>query len=178
MDACCAEVDQTETQRPKKKTKGRVASSVPAETDSLEPAAYAALSPLHAAVIAHDALPSLEASPTSAALSALWLGRACRTASHELGHCLGVDHCVYFSCAMQGTASLKEDARQPPFLCPVDLAKLLHATGSSQDNTYRAILAFCEKHPHNHLFAAFAAWIRAQVPENSTKRTRPTDSEG
>ncbi|KAJ7134756.1 hypothetical protein C8R44DRAFT_434656 [Mycena epipterygia] len=178
MDACCTEADQTDTRRPKEKTKGRVASSIPAETGSLEPAAYAALSPLHAAVIAHDALPSLEASPTSAALSALWLGRACRTASHELGHCLGVDHCVYFSCAMQGTASLKEDARQPPFLCPVDLAKLLHATGSSQDNTYRAILAFCEKHPSNHLFAAFAAWIRAQMPENSTKRARPTDSEG
>jgi archaemetzincin len=30
---------------------------------------------------------------------------------------------------MQGSASLREDVRQPPYLCPVDLAKVLEATG-------------------------------------------------
>ncbi|KAJ7781816.1 hypothetical protein DFH07DRAFT_388826 [Mycena maculata] len=178
MEACCSGAGSLDSQRPKKKmkTKEPVVSEPPAQSGSLEPAEYAALSPLHAAVIAHDALPSLEASPSSAALSALWLGRACRTASHELGHCLGIDHCVYYACSMQGTASLKEDARQPPFLCPVDLAKLLSASGADRENRYRAILAFCDKHAHGHLFAGFAAWIRAQTLEGTAKRSKPTNS--
>ncbi|KAJ7644025.1 hypothetical protein FB45DRAFT_987653 [Roridomyces roridus] len=165
MDACCS-------QRPKKKSSGKT----PAPA-SLDPTEYATLSPLHAAVAAHDALPSLTDSPTPAALSALWLGRACRTASHELGHCLGIDHCVYYACAMQGTASLKEDARQPPFLCPVDLAKLLSATGTDRDSRYQSILAFCDKHLDCHLFSAFAAWIRAQSIAEGTvgKRARHSD---
>ncbi|KAJ7442676.1 hypothetical protein FB451DRAFT_99911 [Mycena latifolia] len=171
MDLYCSEAEAPDTRRPKKKTKDKVAPST-SESGSLEPAAYAALSPLHAAVIAHDVLPSLGEAPTAAALSALWLGRACRTASHELGHCLGIDHCVYYACAMQGTASLREDGRQPPFLCPVDLAKLLHATGKTQESTYRAMLAFCDKHLDCHLFVAFAAWIRAQLPDVIAKRAK------
>nr|GAT60182.1 predicted protein [Mycena chlorophos] len=120
-------------------------------------------SPLHAAVAAHKTLPSLEDAPSQEALSALWLGRACRTSSHELGHCVGIDHCVYYACVMQGTSSLKEDARQPPFVCPVDLAKVLRATGSSREELYRALLAFCEKHSDGHLFVAFKAWLEAQL---------------
>ncbi|KAF7365080.1 hypothetical protein MVEN_00379200 [Mycena venus] len=172
IDACCFEADNSKL----KKKKGKAATSSGA-VESLDPAAYAALSPLHAAVVAHEALPSLEDSQSSAALSALWLGRACRTASHELGHCTGIDHCVYYACCMQGTASLAEDARQPPFLCPVDLAKMLHASGADRDERYRAILDFCSKHPHCHLFAAFAAWIRAQLSESSTKRVRSADED-
>ncbi|KAF7346485.1 hypothetical protein MSAN_01876600 [Mycena sanguinolenta] len=163
IDACCSEIDNP---KPKKK-KGKVVTE-----PTLEPAVYAALSPLHAAVVAHEALPSLEESPSPAALSALWLGRACRTASHELGHCLGIDHCVYYACAMQGTASLTEDARQPPFLCPVDLAKMLAASGAGLEERYRAILDFCGRHPHCHLFAAFGAWIRAQLSGDSVKRAK------
>jgi archaemetzincin len=59
--------------------------------------------------------------------AALWLSRVRRTAAHELGHCFGMDHCVFFACIMQGTASLGEDERQPPFLCPVDFSKLCYA---------------------------------------------------
>ncbi|KAG9688615.1 hypothetical protein KCU95_g10145, partial [Aureobasidium melanogenum] len=58
-------------------------------------------------------------SPTS-----MWLERVCRTASHELGHCLGMDHCMYYACIMQGSNSIPEDLRQPPYLCPIDNAKL------------------------------------------------------
>lgn len=61
------------------------------------------------------------------ALQSMYLLRIARTASHELGHCLGMDHCTYYACAMQGTASTNEDSRQPPFLCPVCLNKLAHA---------------------------------------------------
>ncbi|KAJ7784421.1 hypothetical protein B0H16DRAFT_1492429 [Mycena metata] len=169
MDACCAESDAFNDARPKKKTK-KVSEPMSAPSESS--LADVAPSPLHAAVDAYNALPSLEQSPSSATLSALWLGRACRTASHELGHCLGIDHCTFYACCMQGTASLAEDARQPPFLCPVDLAKMLHASGVEKEARYRAILGFCYKHPHNHLFAAYAAWISAQSSEDTSKRVK------
>ena len=124
-----------------------------------------AVTALQAAVSAHNALPSLVASPSSAALIGLWLGRVCRTTSHELGHCFGIDHCVYYACVMQGSSSLAEDGRQPPYLCPVDLAKLLRATGSSPELHYNALLQFCDKNGESHLFAAFSAWIRGRLKE-------------
>ncbi|KAH6638427.1 hypothetical protein C7974DRAFT_451809 [Boeremia exigua] len=60
-------------------------------------------------------------------VQALWLARLARTVSHELGHCFGIAHCVYYACNMQGTAGMKEDVRQPPYLCPVCEAKVGHA---------------------------------------------------
>jgi archaemetzincin len=121
--------------------------------------------PLETAISVHRNLPMENL--TSSSLSALWLGRICRTASHELGHCFGIDHCMYYACSMQGTASVGEDASQPPYLCPVDLAKILHATSTTAIERYHALLAFCAK-PHyknEHIFAPLAAWIRGRLIE-------------
>lgn len=71
-----------------------------------------------AAVVNTDSLDSAQA---------LWFSRLARTVSHELGHCFGIAHCVYFACNMQGTAGMKEDVRQPPYLCPMCEAKVCHA---------------------------------------------------
>lgn len=60
-------------------------------------------------------------------MQGLWLSRLARTTAHELGHCFGLDHCVYYACLMQSTASMAEDVRQPPYLCPVCLRKVTHA---------------------------------------------------
>jgi archaemetzincin len=57
-------------------------------------------------------------------MRSLWFSRLSRTASHELGHCFGIAHCVYYACNMQGCAGMKEDLRQPPYLCPVCEAKV------------------------------------------------------
>ena len=122
-------------------------------------------SPMHAAVSAYLALDPIT-DADEAANTALWLGRVCRTASHELGHCLGVDHCVYYACAMQGTASLAEDVRQPPYLCPVDLAKILRATGADVLERYQALLVFCQRYENAHMFAAFAAWLQRRLVNN------------
>jgi len=35
--------------------------------------------------------------------------RAAKTVTHELGHCLLIDHCVVYECLMNGTANLAED---------------------------------------------------------------------
>ncbi|KAJ5396563.1 hypothetical protein N7509_004676 [Penicillium cosmopolitanum] len=121
--------------------------------------------PMEAAISIHRTLPIEGLTGTS--LAALWLGRVCRTASHELGHCFGIDHCMYYACSMQGTASVGEDASQPPYLCPVDLVKVLHATSTTAIRRYNALLQFCEK-PHRkneHIFAPFAAWIRGRLVE-------------
>ena len=60
--------------------------------------------------------------------ASLYLRRVSLTASHEILHCFGLDHCVYYACAMQGTASMAEDTRQPPYFCPVCENKLAWAT--------------------------------------------------
>ncbi|OWZ23232.1 hypothetical protein PHMEG_0001894 [Phytophthora megakarya] len=105
-------------------------------------------------------------SASSQSDATLWLARFCRTASHELGHCFGMDHCVYYACSMQGSAGLSEDARQPPYLCPVDLAKMLHATGADSTDRYKAILSFCESFEgQDKTFAAFSAWLRCRIQQ-------------
>ncbi len=124
-------------------------------------------SPLRAAVsTSHDLVSSSavqQKEPTW--LSNLWLSRVCQTASHELGHCFGIAHCVYYACVMQGTASLAEDVRQPPYLCPVDLAKLLRATGANEKERYEAISGFCAEWQETPMFAALGAWVGRRMEE-------------
>jgi len=102
VDNLCA----VEDVEPRRATKQQIASS--------------RTGPMHAAV---------DAATTHAqdASSAVWFSRLARTVSHELGHCFALGHCVYYACNMQGTAGMKEDVRQPPYLCPVCEAKVAHA---------------------------------------------------
>ncbi|KAL4796066.1 hypothetical protein BDV19DRAFT_378325 [Aspergillus venezuelensis] len=62
-----------------------------------------------------------------------------RTTTHELSHCFGLGHHTYYACLMQGSGSLSENLRQPPYFCPVDLAKVLSATKTSVEERYRAL---------------------------------------
>ena len=126
--------------------------------------------PLEAAVRAHLSLARLDPSSPREELTGLWLGRVCRTASHELGHCFGIAHCSWYACCMQGTASLIEDVRQPPYLCPVDAAKVGAATGKEEQERLKALMDYCQKRDNVHLFGAFAAWIRARLA--SIEKTR------
>lgn len=120
-------------------------------------------------------------------LASLYLRRVALTASHELLHCFGFDHCVYYACAMQGTASIQEDHRQPPYLCPVCENKLAwalcniqtrkpHAKSLSSDwwtanevvdwkvRRNEAIVAFCKHRKHDETgFASLGAWTRRRI---------------
>ena len=127
--------------------------------------------PLQAAVTAHKAI-------TSAELPGLWLSRVCQTSSHELGHCFGVGHCVYYACAMQSTSSLAEDVRQPPYLCPIDLVKILRALGADEIERYEALLSFCAGHAHIPMFAAFDAWLKARLGRAPTTIMETTQGLG
>jgi len=90
-------------------------------------------SPLSKALEAHRATYTTT-SWSETGLQNTFLFRLCRTVSHELGHCFGLDHCMYKACVMQGTASVAEDMRQPPYLCPVCEAKLAWAIFSSKES--------------------------------------------
>lgn len=78
-----------------------------------------------------------------------------------------MDHCIYYACVMQATASLAEDVRQPPYLCPVDLAKMLRATGADVRERYEALLAFSGRNEHGGAgwFKAFEAWTTGRLGE-------------
>lgn len=122
--------------------------------------------PLQEAVRAHTRHHLACQSPMSSPeLISLHLFRICRTASHELGHCFGLDHCVYKACVMQGTASLAEDNRQPPYLCPVCEAKMGRAmtqgTGNVTEWKLMRHLALREySAQHGFGFAALSAWTQ------------------
>ena len=124
---------------------------------------------LQAARAAHAAAAAASA-PQALALTALWTQRTAVTAMHELGHCLGLDHCIYYSCFMG------EIEGQAPYACPVCLRKLLCAVGGDalpcQDAApamrhYDRVAAFCsgaEQAPSPY-WAAFGAWCSARSAE-------------
>lgn len=126
--------------------------------------------PISAALSAYTALsPSTMLHPTG-----LWFSRTARTLTHELGHCFGIEHCVYYACCMQASASIAEDIRQPPYLCPVDLRKVLVATGldklegleGREVERYKKLLEFCDGEEWVNeweMFVAYAAWIRERL---------------
>jgi archaemetzincin len=65
--------------------------------------------------------------------------RGCRLLAHELGHLLGLQHCVYYACLMNGSTTLAEGDARPLHLCPIDLHKLQWLTGFDLEERYRRL---------------------------------------
>lgn len=74
----------------------------------------------------------------------LVLQHSCKLVVHEIAHLLGVDHCIFYECCMNGSGHLAEDFRQPMFLCPVDLHKLQTLCGFDVVLRYKKMAAFFE----------------------------------
>jgi archaemetzincin len=45
--------------------------------------------------------------------------RACKVICHELGHLLGMRHCIHYVCLMNGSNTNQEAKRKPFQLCPI-----------------------------------------------------------
>ena len=50
--------------------------------------------------------------------------RCLKTACHEICHVIGMTHCPYFECLMNGSNLVTEADKKPFALCPVCLRKL------------------------------------------------------
>lgn len=59
----------------------------------------------------------------------LILRRSCRTLAHEIGHMFGMQHCIFFTCVMNGSNHLAESDSRPLHVCPVCLRKLHQSIG-------------------------------------------------
>ncbi len=73
------------------------------------------------------------------------LARSCKLLVHETGHLLGLPHCVYYSCCMNGSGHLAEDFAQPTFLCPVCLRKLSMLKALDVEQRYRSLGRFFDE---------------------------------
>lgn len=54
----------------------------------------------------------------------IMLRRSINVMVHETGHMMGLPHCIYFRCMMNGANSLEESDTQPSYECPACLRKL------------------------------------------------------
>lgn len=70
---------------------------------------------------------------------ALTLRRSAKVMAHEAGHMFGIKHCPFFECLMNGTNNLPEADRRSPFLCPVDLRKLMWSVDFDPVERYREL---------------------------------------
>lgn len=55
-----------------------------------------------------------------------WVGHIRNTMAHELCHMLGMKHCVFLHCLMNGLSGLQDSNCGMNLLCPICLRKLLH----------------------------------------------------
>jgi archaemetzincin len=76
----------------------------------------------------------------------LCLRRTLKTATHETGHMFSMRHCIAFECNMCGSNNREESDRQPLWLCPQCLAKLVWATGADPMDRFQRLEAFCAEH--------------------------------
>ncbi|KAG8986420.1 Archaemetzincin-1 [Tulasnella sp. JGI-2019a] len=172
--------------RPKKKKKK--ASKI---WDDHEPGP--ADSPLQAAISAL-AVPPTSKSLIGATTNLLYLSRLALTSSHELGHCFGLDHCVYYACLMDGAASLAEDIRGAPYLCAICTVKVgaageeasemngdgaavtrgkgkpwvkdaIAVTSRAELERNRRLHTLCIRWEAGDMFRAFGAWLGARIAE-------------
>ena len=72
----------------------------------------------------------------------LMLRRSCKVLAHETSHMFGIQHCIYFTCLMNGSNHLEESDRRPLHLCPVDLRKLHYSIGFDIKQRYRNLFEF------------------------------------
>ncbi len=87
------------------------------------------------------------------------LRRSCKVLAHEAGHMFGIEHCVYFSCCMNGSNHLGESDSRDVHLCPMCLRKLQHVVGFDIVKRYKALLAVYKEMG----FDRESAWVEKRL---------------
>jgi len=91
----------------------------------------------------------------------LCLLRTIKTATHETGHILTVDHCIAYDCNMNGSNHRAESDSRPLALCPACLAKLCWNVGADPAKRYEGLLKFCEREKLGDEAASFRKLLKA-----------------
>ena len=65
---------------------------------------------------------------------------SCSTLTHEICHTFGLDHCIYYTCLMNGCNNMEEAKKQPLYECPVCLRKLHYSIGFDPLERYKQML--------------------------------------
>ena len=84
--------------------------------------------------------------------------RSCKRLTHTFGHLLGLEHCIYYHCRMNGCLTTSEQEESPCYLCAVCLRKLHNAIGI---HTTRRVI---ERYYENRKFYG-GIWRKAFGPE-------------
>jgi archaemetzincin len=72
--------------------------------------------------------------------------RTLKVVNHEMGHLLGIRHCIFYRCSMNGTNSVPELDRQPVHFCGLCRTKLVLATGVELVARDQGLTAFYRRH--------------------------------
>lgn len=64
---------------------------------------------------------------------------------HEIGHLLGLKHCIYYKCIMNGSNNLSENLKKPFDFCPVCLRKVFWNLNFNILDRYRRLKEFYGK---------------------------------
>jgi archaemetzincin len=86
--------------------------------------------------------------------------RCCRVVAHEIGHVIGMAHCIYYRCLMNGSADIGESDRRPMHLCPIDLRKLQWAVGFDVVERYHRLMRYW----HEAGYDDEVLWIERRLP--------------
>ena len=82
--------------------------------------------------------------------------------AHEICHLFCLQHCIYFSCAMNGSNHLEESIKRPMFTCPVCLHKLKSWLGFDVKERYQALLEFCRSIKDEN-FEEVCLWLEKAI---------------
>lgn len=97
---------------------------------------------------------------------ALYKKRCFKLVAHEVGHILGMEHCIYYECVMNGANSLDEDDKMPLHLCPVCLEKVKWNVGFDELVREKDI----EKVLSTAKIEEEAAWSKKRIERLSAKK--------
>ena len=91
--------------------------------------------------------------------SHLVLRRSLKVMVHEIAHMFGLEHCIHYSCFVNGSNHLAESDARPQHACPVCLRKLQWSAGFDPLERYARLREFYLKHG----FRQEAAWVNARL---------------